>query len=97
MTNPTYEIRSNNVRAPRVAAVDMKLEAIVIPVSDVEGAEQFYRRLGWRQDVTPPRSGVPVHAARLRVLGPIRQDSDIGRPRLSPENLPDRFRHRSRP
>ena len=42
----------------RVATVDMKLEVIVIPVSDVERAEQFYRRLGWRQDVTPPGSGV---------------------------------------
>ena len=41
-----------------VATLDMKLEAIVIPVSDVERAEQFYRRLGWRQDVTPPGSGV---------------------------------------
>ena len=42
----------------RVAAVDMKLEVVVIPVSDVERAEQFYRKLGWRQDVTPPGSGV---------------------------------------
>ena len=58
MANPTYEIRSNNARDPKVAAVDMKLEAIVIPVSDVERAEEFYRRLGWRQDVTPPGSGV---------------------------------------
>ena len=41
-----------------VATVDMKLEVIVIPVSDGERAEQFYRRLGWRQDVTPPGSGV---------------------------------------
>ena len=41
-----------------VASVDMKLEVIVIPVSDVERAEQFYRKLGWRQDVTPPGSGV---------------------------------------
>ena len=41
-----------------VKAVDMKLEVIVIPVSDVERAEQFYRKLGWRQDVTPPGSGV---------------------------------------
>ena len=40
------------------ATIDMKLEAIVIPVSDAERAEQFYRRLGWRQDVTPPGSGV---------------------------------------
>ncbi|HSF14576.1 MAG TPA: VOC family protein [Vicinamibacteria bacterium] len=36
----------------------MKLEVVVIPVSDVERAEQFYRKLGWRQDVTPPGSGV---------------------------------------
>ena len=41
-----------------VKAVDMKLEVIVIPVSDAERAEQFYRKLGWRQDVTPPGSGV---------------------------------------
>ena len=41
-----------------VKAVDMKLEVIVIPVSDVDRAEQFYRKLGWRQDVTPPGSGV---------------------------------------
>jgi catechol 2,3-dioxygenase-like lactoylglutathione lyase family enzyme len=42
----------------KVATVDMKLEVVVIPVSDVERAEQFYRKLGWRQDVTPPGSGV---------------------------------------
>jgi catechol 2,3-dioxygenase-like lactoylglutathione lyase family enzyme len=41
-----------------VKTVDMKLEVIVIPVSDVERAEQFYRKLGWRQDVTPPGSGI---------------------------------------
>ena len=41
-----------------VAAVDMKLEVIVIPVTDVDRAEAFYRKLGWRQDVTPPGSGV---------------------------------------
>ena len=41
-----------------IKAVDMKLEVIVIPVSDVDRAEQFYRKLGWRQDVTPPGSGV---------------------------------------
>lgn len=41
-----------------IAAVDMKLEVIVIPVADVNRAEAFYRKLGWRQDVTPPGSGV---------------------------------------
>lgn len=38
--------------------VDMKLEVVVIPVSDVERAASFYRSLGWRQDVTPPGSGI---------------------------------------
>ena len=41
-----------------IKAVDMKLEVIVIPVADVDRAEKFYRKLGWRQDVTPPGSGV---------------------------------------
>jgi catechol 2,3-dioxygenase-like lactoylglutathione lyase family enzyme len=39
-------------------SVDMKLEVVTIPVSDVDQATNFYRRLGWRQDVTPPGSGV---------------------------------------
>ena len=38
--------------------VDMKLEVIVIPVSNVDRATAFYRSLGWRQDVTPPGSGI---------------------------------------
>ena len=42
----------------KAATFDMKFEIVVIPVSDVGRAEQFYRRLGWRQDVTPPGSGV---------------------------------------
>jgi catechol 2,3-dioxygenase-like lactoylglutathione lyase family enzyme len=59
MAKPEYEIRNNETTSDtRVAAIDMKLEVIVIPVSDVERAEKFYRRLGWRQDVTPPGSGV---------------------------------------
>src|SRR5436853_6050127 len=58
MASPTNTIRDNNANDPKVAAVDMKLEVIVIPVSDVDRAEKFYRRVGWRQDVTPPGSGV---------------------------------------
>ena len=42
----------------RVGTFDQKLEVVVIPVSDVDRATEFYRRLGWRQDVTPPGSGV---------------------------------------
>ena len=47
----TTEPRSN--RAPgdgRAGSVDLKLEVVVIPVSDVERAKQFYGRLGWRLD-----------------------------------------------
>ena len=60
-------------RGGSVGQVDMKLEVDIIPVSDVERAKQFYRRLGWRldQDVapannvrivqfTPPGSGCSV-------------------------------------
>jgi catechol 2,3-dioxygenase-like lactoylglutathione lyase family enzyme len=56
-----------------VARVDMKLEVIVIPVSDVDRAKEFYLRLGWRLDAefaagddirimqfTPPGSGCSV-------------------------------------
>ena len=58
MATPKDVIDKKNANEPKVAPVDMKLEVIVIPVSDVNRAEQFYRRLGWRQDVTPPGSGV---------------------------------------
>lgn len=54
MANLTEGSRNN----ASVASVDMKLEVVVIPVSDAARAEQFYRSLGWRQDVTPPGSGV---------------------------------------
>jgi catechol 2,3-dioxygenase-like lactoylglutathione lyase family enzyme len=30
--------------------MDMKLEVIVIPVSDVDRAKAFYKTLGWRED-----------------------------------------------
>jgi len=29
----------------------MKLEVVVVPVSDVDRAKQFYESLGWRLDV----------------------------------------------
>ena len=59
MANLTAETRRYEPGKGRgVTGVDMKLEVVVIPVSDLGRAEQFYRRLGWRQDVTPPGSGV---------------------------------------
>lgn len=58
MTNMIAEIRGDDAAQANITKVDMKLEVIVLPVADFERAEQFYRRLGWRQDVTPPGSGV---------------------------------------
>jgi catechol 2,3-dioxygenase-like lactoylglutathione lyase family enzyme len=56
-----------------VARVDMKFEIVVIPVSDVDRAKDFYGRLGWRLDAdydsgndfrviqfTPPGSGCSI-------------------------------------
>jgi catechol 2,3-dioxygenase-like lactoylglutathione lyase family enzyme len=55
-------------------AVDMKLEVVVIPVSDVDRAKRFYENLGWRLDadfvradgsravqLTPPGSPASIH------------------------------------
>jgi catechol 2,3-dioxygenase-like lactoylglutathione lyase family enzyme len=54
--------------------VDMKLEVIVVPVSDVDRARRFYGNLGWRLDAdfvgndgfrvvqfTPPGSSCSIH------------------------------------
>ena len=56
-----------------VTSVDMKLEAVVISVSDVDRAKEFYGNLGWRLDAdfrfdngfrvvqyTPPGSGAAI-------------------------------------
>jgi catechol 2,3-dioxygenase-like lactoylglutathione lyase family enzyme len=37
-------------KSPTVATVDLKLEVVVIPVSDVDRAKRFYEGLGWRVD-----------------------------------------------
>ena len=67
-------IRNNEPTTnPNAARVDMKLEVVIIPVSDVDRAKAFYSRLGWRLDAdftagndwrgvqfTPPGSGCSV-------------------------------------
>jgi catechol 2,3-dioxygenase-like lactoylglutathione lyase family enzyme len=44
----TDTTRSN--QSASAPPADMKLEAVAIPVSDVERAKEFYGRLGWRLD-----------------------------------------------
>ena len=64
-------VRSNEAKEAQVA---MKFEIVVIPVSDVDRAKEFYARLGWRLDAdyaapggdfrviqfTPPGSGCSI-------------------------------------
>jgi catechol 2,3-dioxygenase-like lactoylglutathione lyase family enzyme len=74
----TTAISSEDATAdPRVGQVDMKLEVITIPVSDIDRAKEFYEGLGgWRLDVdfsdggdravqlTPPGSGCSIHLGK---------------------------------
>ena len=67
------ETRGTDATNASVAKVDMKFEIVVIPVSDVDRAKEFYAKLGWRLDAdfgngkdyrviqfTPPGSGSSV-------------------------------------
>ena len=45
----TEQRSATTVEVP-APAIDMKLEIVVIPVSDVDRAKAFYARLGWRLD-----------------------------------------------
>jgi catechol 2,3-dioxygenase-like lactoylglutathione lyase family enzyme len=68
------QLRSETaIDVPKARSVDMKLETLVIPVSDVDRAKRFYGGLGWRLDAdfaagddfrviqfTPPGSGCSV-------------------------------------
>ena len=66
----------------RVGTVDMKLEVITIPVSDLDRAKEFYESLGWRLDadfkdgseravqLTPPGSQCSIHLGK-NAPGPV--------------------------
>jgi catechol 2,3-dioxygenase-like lactoylglutathione lyase family enzyme len=58
----TTAIRSKDATtdAP-VGTVEMKLEVITIPVSDVDRAKEFYESLGWRLDA--PQADALAHLA----------------------------------
>ena len=57
-----------------LSTIDMALEVVTLPVSDVDRAKSFYQRLGWRLDadfaagedarlvqMTPPHSQCSIH------------------------------------
>ncbi len=67
---------------PGAATVDLKLEVVAIPVSDVDRAKAFYGGLGWRLDadfmigkdfravqLTPPGSPCSIHLNTTAVPG----------------------------
>ena len=63
------------------AAVDLKLEVVTIPVSDVDRAKRFYEGIGWRLDadfsgdgwravqLTPPGSPCSIHLGTTAAPG----------------------------
>jgi len=70
----TKTIDEHATQIPTPATVDLKLEVVVIPVSDVGRAKHFYESLGWRVDadftngpnwravqMTPPGSPCSIH------------------------------------
>ena len=72
--NTRQVISRATIDTSKARAVDMKLEVVVIPVSDVERAKHFYAGLGWRLDAdfavgdtfrvvqfTPPGSPASIH------------------------------------
>jgi len=69
----TTEVNTQTGSASAQRNVDLKLEVVVIPVSDVDRSKAFYERLGWRLDAdftfdngfrvvqfTPPGSGASI-------------------------------------
>ena len=42
--------QATDIKGEGAGIVDMKLEVVVIPVSDVDRAKEFYGGLGWRLD-----------------------------------------------
>src|ERR687889_2254196 len=67
-------VRNEEVTADaRVGQIDLKLEVVTLPVSDVERSKKFYAGLGWRLDAdfsngderaiqfTPPGSPASIH------------------------------------
>src|SRR5688500_6326117 len=46
----TQTIHKDATHISTAATADLKLEVVVIPVSDVDRAKRFYESLGWRLD-----------------------------------------------
>jgi catechol 2,3-dioxygenase-like lactoylglutathione lyase family enzyme len=50
-------------------AMEMKLEVVLVPVSDVDRAKAFYERLGWRMDIDYVGDEVGFRVVQFRPPG----------------------------
>ena len=46
----TTELTTTATQVPETRSSDMKLEVVILPVSDAERTKQFFASLGWRED-----------------------------------------------
>ena len=72
----THLSTDTSTHTPDVGTIDMKLEVVTLPVSDVDRAKQFYQNLGWRLDADIVRGDsfravqfTPPHSACSIALG----------------------------
>ena len=79
--------------AASVVAVDMKLEVVVIPISDTKRAKGFLRQawLAAGRDTGRIR-GRAAYTTRLRLLGAVRRKSHHRGTRIRARTLVDRVR-----
>ena len=64
---------ASSTETAELSTIDMGLEVVTVPVSDVDRAKRFYQSLGWRLDIdldggdiravqmTPPHSQCSIH------------------------------------
>ena len=70
----TAEVQGNDAGTlADVAYVDLKLEAVVIPVSDVDRAKEFYGNLGWPEPVKLGETTSYADSMSASVLGSLIQ------------------------
>jgi catechol 2,3-dioxygenase-like lactoylglutathione lyase family enzyme len=75
------QVATEPMTHPSAPTVDLKLEVVAIPVSDIDRAKAFYGGLGWTLDIdfvvgdfrgvqmTPPGSPCSIHLSKTAVPG----------------------------
>ena len=79
MSSSTDVSSATSTKTAELSTIDMALEVVQLPVSDIDRAKRFYSRLGWRFDIdlavsddfrtvqfTPPHSQCSIQFGRGR-------------------------------